>query len=298
MKNVKSVQLDECDLIKVEDASIVVMVKVKEIDMISNMYHVCHNKGFDDIKIHHIGSAFPQKFNLSSIKRLKSISLIQRRPLMTLYNMLCKRKVYKTPPKEPKVDDSKPLGFEKGHIYNNYVVTSRAKNKDVSFYTDQVKDNHSVTLKDMATDEVISDNSKPPGFENFIKQNTNFEDNVKEKWFAISDLEQSKHLHTKLKDLKSHLKLWTTRINRMQEVEDAEKLESMDLIQKSRVKWEEPYIGVFLKKRFDAMGPRSPFLFSIVMEGLHMALNDGLSANMFHDVKSVPQREGKKRGCD
>ncbi|GJT88536.1 hypothetical protein Tco_1070253 [Tanacetum coccineum] len=46
---------DECDIIKVEDASIVVMVKVKEIDMISNMYHVCCNKGFDDIKIHHIG---------------------------------------------------------------------------------------------------------------------------------------------------------------------------------------------------------------------------------------------------
>ncbi|GJT50249.1 RNA-directed DNA polymerase, eukaryota, reverse transcriptase zinc-binding domain protein, partial [Tanacetum coccineum] len=55
MKNVKSVQLEECELIKVEDASIVVMVKVKEIDTISNMYHVCRNKGFDDIKIHHIG---------------------------------------------------------------------------------------------------------------------------------------------------------------------------------------------------------------------------------------------------
>ncbi|GJZ90404.1 hypothetical protein Tco_0662331 [Tanacetum coccineum] len=35
-----------------------------------------------------------------------------------------------------------------------------------------------------------------------------FEDMVKEKWTAISDLEQSKPLHTKLKDLKSHLKLW------------------------------------------------------------------------------------------
>nr|GEX40780.1 hypothetical protein [Tanacetum cinerariifolium] len=34
------------------------------------------------------------------------------------------------------------------------------------------------------------------------------DDNVKEKWAAISDLEQSKPLYTKLKDLKSHLKLW------------------------------------------------------------------------------------------
>ncbi|GJS75674.1 hypothetical protein Tco_0725555 [Tanacetum coccineum] len=31
--------------------------------------------------------------------------------------------------------------------------------------------------------------------------------------------------------------------------------------------------------------PLSPFLFIIVMEGLHMALNDGLAANMFHGVK-------------
>nr|GEX41918.1 RNA-directed DNA polymerase, eukaryota, reverse transcriptase zinc-binding domain protein [Tanacetum cinerariifolium] len=35
---------------------------------------------------------------------------------------------------------------------------------------------------------------------------------VKEKWVAISDLEQSKPLHSKLKDLKSHLKLWTSQM--------------------------------------------------------------------------------------
>ncbi|GJT27041.1 hypothetical protein Tco_0907316 [Tanacetum coccineum] len=97
-----------------------------------------------------------------------------------------------------------------------------------------------------------------------------FKDMVKEKWDAISDLEQSKPLYSKLKDLKSHLKLWslkrlrliikncilatlpdldkkiddgytidvdmTTRINRMQELEDLEKPESMDIVQKSRVK--------------------------------------------------------------
>nr|GEX97639.1 RNA-directed DNA polymerase, eukaryota, reverse transcriptase zinc-binding domain protein [Tanacetum cinerariifolium] len=31
--------------------------------------------------------------------------------------------------------------------------------------------------------------------------------------------------------------------------------------------------------------PLSPFVFIIVIEGLHMALNDGLAANMFHSVK-------------
>ncbi|GKE34422.1 hypothetical protein Tco_1453744, partial [Tanacetum coccineum] len=49
--------------------------------------------------------------------------------------------------------DSKPHGFEKCPIYNNDDVTPRAGNEDVSFSTDQVKDNHIVTHKDMVADE-------------------------------------------------------------------------------------------------------------------------------------------------
>ncbi|GKD54970.1 hypothetical protein Tco_1288357, partial [Tanacetum coccineum] len=47
-ENVKSIQLTEDDLINVEDTSSVVMVKVKEIDTISNIYRVCQ-------KIHYVG---------------------------------------------------------------------------------------------------------------------------------------------------------------------------------------------------------------------------------------------------
>nr|GEX53743.1 RNA-directed DNA polymerase, eukaryota, reverse transcriptase zinc-binding domain protein [Tanacetum cinerariifolium] len=42
---------------------------------------------------------------------------------------------------------------------------------------------------------------------------------------------------------------------------------------------------VFFKKRFEAKGSSLTFLFIILMEGLHMALNDGLAANMFYGVK-------------
>ncbi|GJX12855.1 RNA-directed DNA polymerase, eukaryota, reverse transcriptase zinc-binding domain protein [Tanacetum coccineum] len=64
-----------------------------------------------------------------------------------------------------------------------------------------------------------------------------FEDTVKEKWAAISS-GLSKPLHIKLKDLKTHLKLWYSHTKEMQELDNFEKLESMDLVQKSRVKWE------------------------------------------------------------
>ncbi|GJU77776.1 putative RNA-directed DNA polymerase, eukaryota, reverse transcriptase zinc-binding domain protein [Tanacetum coccineum] len=53
--NTKSVQLCEEDLIIVEHTSTVIMVKVKDIDTISNMYHICHNEGFLDGKINYVG---------------------------------------------------------------------------------------------------------------------------------------------------------------------------------------------------------------------------------------------------
>ncbi|GKE21580.1 hypothetical protein Tco_1433092 [Tanacetum coccineum] len=146
MKNVKSVQLDECDLIKVEDTSTVVMVKVKEIDTISNVYHVCRNEGFDDIKIHyieirtwniHISNDIES--NDSDNEDISSNENVDPNKALGgfIQHVVEEKEVKKTPPKDPKADDSKPPGFE----------------------------------KDMAADEVVSDNSKPPSFENFINEN-------------------------------------------------------------------------------------------------------------------------------
>ncbi|GJV14941.1 RNA-directed DNA polymerase, eukaryota, reverse transcriptase zinc-binding domain protein [Tanacetum coccineum] len=365
--------------------------------MISDMYHVCRNEGFDDIKIHHIGGLWVWiQFNSE-----------KSRAAFTSNESLNKLWITSQEVSPSFVVDERMIWIK---IYG-LPLYAWGSNEDVSFSMDQVKDNHIVTHKDMAGDEVVSDNTKPPGFENFIKENKacswssstsragkcstsfanysskdlkgfsfidemnqmievggalsydvkgyhiervilfgdlnevrseserfgstfsygdatifnsfihdtglinlpmggryftwvndeskmskldrflisddvlhsntylkfdriDFEDFVKEKWVAISDLEQSKPLHTKLKDLKSHLKLWyahtkeveanrkncilatlrdmdkkiddghatdvdrTTRINKMQELEDLEKLELMDLVQKSRVKWE------------------------------------------------------------
>nr|GEW33945.1 zinc finger, CCHC-type [Tanacetum cinerariifolium] len=229
------------------------------------------------------------------------------------FNVVEEKEVEKIPPNDLNAADSKPPGFEKGHIYNNDDVTSRVGNEDVSFSTDHVKVNHTVTHKDMVNDEVVSDNSKPPAFENFIKENKAcsrssitsrackyFEDMVKEKWVAIFDLEQSKPLHTKIKDLESHLKLC---------IADRDFLESMVSMDEIKAAvWDcgsqkslrpDGYYFMFIKKirdllkhniqpfvRFEARG--SSLIFSIhycCEKGLHMALNDHLAANMFHGVK-------------
>ncbi|GKD20433.1 RNA-directed DNA polymerase, eukaryota, reverse transcriptase zinc-binding domain protein [Tanacetum coccineum] len=50
-----SIQLNDDDLIKVEDTSKVDLVKVKNIDTINNLYCVCRNEGFAELKIHHVG---------------------------------------------------------------------------------------------------------------------------------------------------------------------------------------------------------------------------------------------------
>ncbi|GJZ07008.1 RNA-directed DNA polymerase, eukaryota, reverse transcriptase zinc-binding domain protein [Tanacetum coccineum] len=150
----------------------------------------------------------------------------------------------KTPPQDPKADDSKPPSFEKGLIYNNDDVTSRAGKEDVSFSTDQVKDNHTLTHKGIVANEVVLDNSKPPGFENFIKENKAFFGHL------VLQEQASRALGYDVKGCKKSLRRLingiddghatdvdrTTRINRMQELKDLEKLESMDLVQKSRVK--------------------------------------------------------------
>nr|GEX99420.1 RNA-directed DNA polymerase, eukaryota, reverse transcriptase zinc-binding domain protein [Tanacetum cinerariifolium]GEY33101.1 RNA-directed DNA polymerase, eukaryota, reverse transcriptase zinc-binding domain protein [Tanacetum cinerariifolium] len=51
----RTVSLIDQDLIRIDDATRVLLVKLKDIESMSNMYHICKNEGFVDIKIHHIG---------------------------------------------------------------------------------------------------------------------------------------------------------------------------------------------------------------------------------------------------
>ncbi|GKB31451.1 RNA-directed DNA polymerase, eukaryota, reverse transcriptase zinc-binding domain protein [Tanacetum coccineum] len=53
--NTKTVTLKDQDLISVEDSSTVLLLKLKDVDTMSNMYTICKSEGFMDLKIHHVG---------------------------------------------------------------------------------------------------------------------------------------------------------------------------------------------------------------------------------------------------
>ncbi|GJS87764.1 RNA-directed DNA polymerase, eukaryota, reverse transcriptase zinc-binding domain protein [Tanacetum coccineum] len=54
----RAVTLNDHDLISVDDTSKVLLVKLKDLGSACNMYVICKNEGFADLKIHHVGGAW------------------------------------------------------------------------------------------------------------------------------------------------------------------------------------------------------------------------------------------------
>ncbi|GJU90190.1 RNA-directed DNA polymerase, eukaryota [Tanacetum coccineum] len=53
--NIRALVLDDQDLINVEDPSMMLLVKLKDVNSMGNMYVICRNEGFTELKIHHVG---------------------------------------------------------------------------------------------------------------------------------------------------------------------------------------------------------------------------------------------------
>nr|GEW25126.1 RNA-directed DNA polymerase, eukaryota, reverse transcriptase zinc-binding domain protein [Tanacetum cinerariifolium] len=230
-----------------------------------------------------------------------------------IQHVVKEKEVEKAPHKNPKADDSKPFDFEKN----------------------QVKFNPTVTHKDIVADEVVSDNSKPPSFENFIEENkacsqssstsragkcsTSFSKYSRKdlKGFYFIDemnqmIEVGGALGYEVKRCNKSLRRLISGIAHRLSIANRDFLESMVSIDENKaVVWDcglsikcrnlikaglasartctlinrSPTSEFPLKRVLTQGDPLSPFLFIIVMKGLHMILNDGLAANMFHDVK-------------
>nr|GEZ54952.1 RNA-directed DNA polymerase, eukaryota [Tanacetum cinerariifolium] len=52
--NIRALVLDDQNLINVEDPSMVLLVKLEDVNSMSNMYVICRNEGFTELKIHHV----------------------------------------------------------------------------------------------------------------------------------------------------------------------------------------------------------------------------------------------------
>ncbi|GJX94450.1 glycosyl transferase, family 14 protein, partial [Tanacetum coccineum] len=64
--NIRALVLNDQDLINVEDPSMVLLVKLKDVNSMRNMYVICRNKGFTKLKIHHVGGQIWIQFPSSS----------------------------------------------------------------------------------------------------------------------------------------------------------------------------------------------------------------------------------------
>nr|GEU50869.1 RNA-directed DNA polymerase, eukaryota, reverse transcriptase zinc-binding domain protein [Tanacetum cinerariifolium] len=52
---IRSISLKDQDLVSIDDSSKVLLVKLKDVDSMSNMYSICRNEGLENLKIHHVG---------------------------------------------------------------------------------------------------------------------------------------------------------------------------------------------------------------------------------------------------
>ncbi|GKD36092.1 hypothetical protein Tco_1251601 [Tanacetum coccineum] len=53
--SMKHLVLNENDLLKFDDSDEVVLAKVREVELMSKLYKVMENEGFDEVEIHHVG---------------------------------------------------------------------------------------------------------------------------------------------------------------------------------------------------------------------------------------------------
>ncbi|GKD22592.1 hypothetical protein Tco_1224295 [Tanacetum coccineum] len=323
---------------QLEDSSIVALVKVKEIDTISNMYYKSRNAGFADVKIHFIGGLWV-RLQFTSVK---SCSLFKSNEFMKKI-WTCIKDVSPSFIVDERMIwieiSGLPLcawgsiAFQK--VANTFCIHIPNDIELVDFDDEYGSSNGNVDPNE-ALNEFIQQMIKVGGALGYdvkgckksLRHLIDGTDVVKEKWAAFNSF---KPLHVKLKELKMHLKLW------MQELENLERLNSMDLVKKLRIKWKVE--GDENSKIFHGLiNPRiksqtchdSPVSFlpmvpahrlnshdrnsletmvsldeikaaiwdcgsqkalgldarNSILEGLHMALNDGLAANLFHGIKA------------
>nr|GEZ36180.1 hypothetical protein [Tanacetum cinerariifolium] len=249
LDNIKSIQLNDDDLILVKDSSTVVLIKFSSVNSCEAFKsNESLNKLWTFIKVPSPSFVVDERVIWIEVSGL---------PLFILFGDLNEVR-----------NDSERFGSifssEDAAIFNNFIQESGL--------IDLPMGGRSFTWMNKV-------GSKMRKLERILHSwfdHIDFEKVVKDKWDDITGkvLGQTKSLHTKLKDLKSHLKIWyshtkevktsrmnllladmqnldqkideglasdedkSSRISKLQELDYFEKMNSLDIMQKARVKWE------------------------------------------------------------
>ncbi|GKC64957.1 hypothetical protein Tco_1097555 [Tanacetum coccineum] len=137
--------LDDQDLINVEDPSMVLLVKLKDVNSMSNMYVICRNEGFTELKIHHVGGLwiwiqFPSSSSADNFQTNAS--------LKSIYSCI------KTATHSFKVDEQRVLVEVHGVNYDVHVHELGTRNINIVDETLDSSDNLDVNGMKKAEDYV------------------------------------------------------------------------------------------------------------------------------------------------
>nr|GEW53989.1 putative RNA-directed DNA polymerase, eukaryota, reverse transcriptase zinc-binding domain protein [Tanacetum cinerariifolium] len=191
----RSILLNKHDLIKVENTYTVVLVKVKEVDKISNMYCICRNDDFIDVEIHYVGGLWvwiefeSEKVSASHCvlgdqMQKKVISLFWKFKCFDLeaddimsVGRVCIATKMPSSISETVSGDSKDSIEEKESHYSS---KNEDKNEELDDFIEKVveekitskfqNDSHHVEEEVTGMEAHASSGSKPPGFENIIQE--------------------------------------------------------------------------------------------------------------------------------
>nr|GEY30334.1 NEP1-interacting protein-like 1 [Tanacetum cinerariifolium] len=158
---IRSISLNDHDLISVDDSSRVLLIKLKEVETMRSIYKICKNEGFVDLKIHHVGGLWIWiQFTTST----ECIAFQSNESMKSISTSI------KTVTPSFKVDERRSVAFHFAHGDQTHIKKWLTGDEAVDFQVQMEDADASQTQP--TQEEGSSDLSCPPGFEHLKKRSS------------------------------------------------------------------------------------------------------------------------------
>nr|GEV71236.1 cysteine-rich receptor-like protein kinase [Tanacetum cinerariifolium] len=274
---IRVVSLDDQDLTDVDDMSRVLQVKLKDLCSASNMYVICKNKGFADLKIDHVGGSwiwiqFPMpeacenfRLNTTMINISYAIKTVTPSFKVDCINIVDDSLDSSSTEDENDIEKVADT-FEDNSVDDLDDVIKYLNNDKADDETNIEPPNVNAEDSQPPKETNASDLSCPPGFEHLKRGSSSRTNENSKKQDAIKAI---KILDDKIEDDCASKEDCYSRINILHEIYKLDSFEAMDNIQKARIKWDQ-----CCKTRKMPLGSNSSFITLIPKVSNPVNVND------------------------